>query len=685
MVKKTFFFLFLLLSHATLFSRSGYILQSRHQIDSLKKLLSGASAQKQADVLNELASCYAADDFDSSILYSSHAARMTTNNGYQKGIGIARYQTGNAYYYKLDFKNALTAYLSAQPVLENGGFYKELGDISLMIGNINHFIRRGDKAIASYREAITYYQAASDIESLAKVWDVLSLAFYWLTDSPTDSSLVYGFKLLGYAREHNDLYREPYALMNISMFYMVSESMEQKRTGLLYADSAMAKAQMINEDVLISIINGNRGNYYDFMTSFAKITGDASLARYHYQNAYKASVNAGCNWLQAVWLNRLAMVDLGEKRYRSAGINLDMSENCLNDFYEKEWKSMSGEGFVLSPLGKISDYFMAQRERYVLYRTWHRLAKETNNYKHEAEYLQLLYEAKDSMFATQQGKQLELLMAENEADKQQQRIRNLARDNELNRLQLSRSWFIFIGAGAGILMVSAIILLVMQRRRLRAEQRSVSMEQRLLRAQMNPHFIFNSLASIQNFVINENSDHASIYLSRFSQLVRNILDNSTEEYVTLEKEINTIENYLELQQVRYAGKFDYRIELDPLIDPENTMIPPMLAQPFIENAIEHGIRHKKTQGHIDIRFRLQDGLLRFEVEDDGVGRLRAQEIESKQSSRHRSMATSITRDRLNNFNRKQKKKIRMVIIDLRDDSGQGTGTRVEFGVPVVVR
>jgi LytS/YehU family sensor histidine kinase len=210
------------------------------------------------------------------------------------------------------------------------------------------------------------------------------------------------------------------------------------------------------------------------------------------------------------------------------------------------------------------------------------------------------------------------------------------------------------------------------------------MEQRLLRAQMNPHFIFNSLASIQNFVINEDADQASIYLSRFSQLVRNILDNSVEEYISLEKEINTIENYLELQQVRYAGKFSYRITLDKKIDPENTRIPPMLAQPFIENAIEHGIRHKGSPGNIDIRFELQDGLIRFTVEDDGVGRQKAQEIESKQGSRHRSMATSLTRDRLNALNKKQKKKIVMEITDLKDADGNGCGTRVAFGVPLSV-
>jgi LytS/YehU family sensor histidine kinase len=156
-----------------------------------------------------------------------------------------------------------------------------------------------------------------------------------------------------------------------------------------------------------------------------------------------------------------------------------------------------------------------------------------------------------------------------------------------------------------------------------------------------------------------------------------------EDYVPLEKEIETIENYLELQKVRYAGKFDHTVEVDERIDRENMLIPPMLA--FIENAIEHGIRHKDGPGHIEIRFRLTNGLIRFEVEDDGVGRERAKEIEQRRGSRHRSMATSITRDRLTTLNRKLKKKIRLEIIDLKDASGKGCGTRVEFGIPVVVR
>jgi sensor histidine kinase YesM len=276
-------------------------------------------------------------------------------------------------------------------------------------------------------------------------------------------------------------------------------------------------------------------------------------------------------------------------------------------------------------------------------------------------------------------------MAEAEAEKTDQKIRTLSQDNELNQLRLSRTRFIFAGTAAGVLIISLFLLLFFQRKRWKAEQKSVNLEQKLLRSQMNPHFIFNSLASIQNFVINQKATEASIYLSRFSQLVRNILDSSVDENVPLQKEIETIQNYLELQKVRYAGQFEYTLTVDEKIDEESMMIPPMLAQPFIENAIEHGIKYKETMGHIDIRFKLEDDIIRFEVEDDGVGREKAKEIEQKHKRIHRSMSTSITHERLIKLNRKLKHKIRMEIIDLKDNLGGACGTKVSFGIPVVVK
>jgi len=200
---------------------------------------------------------------------------------------------------------------------------------------------------------------------------------------------------------------------------------------------------------------------------------------------------------------------------------------------------------------------------------------------------------------------------------------------------------------------------------------------------MNPHFIFNSLTSVQNFIITHDEIKASIYLSRFSDLVRSILNNSMVEQITLEEEIATIENYLELQKVRFTDKFDYSIEVDKTINPENILIPPMLAQPFIENSIEHGFKNKKTKGRILIRFKMDKDKILYEVEDDGIGREKAQEIKQKHLSDHKSLATTLTQERINVLNKKLKHKIKLEIIDLKNEKGEATGTRVVFDISLM--
>jgi len=210
------------------------------------------------------------------------------------------------------------------------------------------------------------------------------------------------------------------------------------------------------------------------------------------------------------------------------------------------------------------------------------------------------------------------------------------------------------------------------------DQQMLVLQQRLFRSQMNPHFIFNSLSSIHNYIIHEESAKAGQYLTKFSKLVRNILDCSVEEYIPLEDEISTIKNYLELQKVRYGKKLKYSIDIDEAIDTESMKIPPMLAQPIIENSIEHGIKHKESSGEIHILFKLRDSMIIFEVEDNGIGRKRAMEIMLELDKDHISLATAITRERIQVLNKKLKKKISLKILDLKNESDEPT-----FEIPVI--
>ena len=289
---------------------------------------------------------------------------------------------------------------------------------------------------------------------------------------------------------------------------------------------------------------------------------------------------------------------------------------------------------------------------------------------------------KDSINGFQKRKEILDLQYKYQTKQKDNQILLLSQDNQLQSLKISRNRLILFAAGLIVILIVLVFVLLLRQSRISSREQVTEFKQKLLRSQMNPHFIFNSLTSVQNFILQHDEMKASVYLSRFSDLVRSILNNSMAEQITLEEEISTIENYLELQKVRYQDKFEYTIEVEKAINPESVHIPPMLAQPFIENAIEHGFKQKATKGNIHVRLKLIEHKLIYEVEDDGIGREKAQEILQKQNKDHKSLATTITQERIKVLNKKQKHKLKLEIIDLKNEKGEATGTMVVFKIPI---
>lgn len=283
-----------------------------------------------------------------------------------------------------------------------------------------------------------------------------------------------------------------------------------------------------------------------------------------------------------------------------------------------------------------------------------------------------------------------------ETERKEQQLQLLSSEYELNAVKLEQTRYFLFGLAGFIILALSVTILLIRQSRMKTIQDKTILEQRLLRAQMNPHFLFNSLSNIQGYMLENDALKANHYLSRFARLVRNILENTSRDNVSMQQEISTIENYIELQKIRYEGKFDYEINVDEDIDPESTFIPPMLAQPFIENAIEHGIRHLPSKGMITITISPYQSsqlhtchLLCFEITDNGVGREQSAILEQPNNNSHRPMATSITRDRLRVLGHKVKrglrKEIGMEINDLRDEQGKVCGTHVSLVIPFEIK
>ncbi|HZV70266.1 MAG TPA: histidine kinase [Saprospiraceae bacterium] len=207
-----------------------------------------------------------------------------------------------------------------------------------------------------------------------------------------------------------------------------------------------------------------------------------------------------------------------------------------------------------------------------------------------------------------------------------------------------------------------------------------------LRAQMNPHFIFNALNSIQKYILKGNVDEANSYLSKFSKLQRMILSYCDENFITLDKEINMLQLYLELEQLRLTDDFTFAISVDEDIEPEEVMIPPMMLQPFTENAIWHGLVPKEGVKHLSVRFSMSDmDVLTCIVEDNGVGRIAAGMIKAEKladSTASKSKGMSLVFNRLAILERKYGKIFSVEIRDKMDKNQDALGTVVELHIPV---
>jgi putative methionine-R-sulfoxide reductase with GAF domain/streptogramin lyase len=220
-----------------------------------------------------------------------------------------------------------------------------------------------------------------------------------------------------------------------------------------------------------------------------------------------------------------------------------------------------------------------------------------------------------------------------------------------------------------------------EKKLLELDKRAAENKMMALRAQMNPHFIFNALNSIQKYILKNDADNAELYLEKFAKLIRLILDNSRTNYVQLNNEIELLKLYLDLEMLRFQNRFEYKIEIDPELDEEETEIPSMIVQPFVENAILHGLNYKETKGHLLIQFKIENDFLKCIVEDDGVGRKRAQELKNKLQSSHKSVGLKVTEERLEVISKMNAMKASIKTIDL-DKDGIAAGTRVEIVFPI---
>lgn len=222
-----------------------------------------------------------------------------------------------------------------------------------------------------------------------------------------------------------------------------------------------------------------------------------------------------------------------------------------------------------------------------------------------------------------------------------------------------------------------------EQQKTKLQNRIATFELNALRAQMNPHFVFNAINSVQYFITNNDPDSSQEYLSKFAKLIRYVVDNSRLTFIPIKKEIEALTLYLDLEALRFGTRFRYNIRIHPNVDMEYTQIPSMLIQPYVENAIWHGIMHKKGNGTIDVSLEMKGEILYCVIQDDGIGRQKSLELKKDKGPESRqSVGMSNTRDRLEIINQVNNSNMHVQLTDLFTESGEACGTKVEIHIPI---
>ncbi|MCC5944422.1 MAG: histidine kinase [Bernardetiaceae bacterium] len=304
------------------------------------------------------------------------------------------------------------------------------------------------------------------------------------------------------------------------------------------------------------------------------------------------------------------------------------------------------------------------------------------NTKEAYQYLNKRLIVGDSIQTSEQEKNLQELETRYETSKKVQQIRLLSQQTKIQQLAIQQKNTLLIALSILLSMIALGGFIFYRQRQLKAQYKLLLAEQKWLRSQMNPHFFFNALTAIQAFVMQSDKLQAAGYIARFARLMRQVLENSREEFISLSDEIETLDNYLALQQIRFPNKFAYEINTENLAQEEldSMRVPSMLAQPLVENAIEHGIKPLKEKGTIKILFQKQADKLILLISDNGIGRKNALENKSQQRQKHVSRATQILNDRIKILNQNHKISIVFAIKDLESEKQQGTQVRFELSI-----
>lgn len=472
---------------------------------------------------------------------------------------------------------------------------------------------------------------------------------------------------------------------NIGTIYLFQNKYEE---ALKYTNEALKLYLKMGEKRMIAVCYSNMAAVYintdKYEDALKQLYASLKL-REETGDKYGMSVvynNIGDSYLKlknyaAAMENNMAALKLREELNDKRG--MAMSYNNIGTLYFKTGKYPESLQWLTMALNlAIETNYREQLKD--IYSSLAELHESLRDYKRALEYHKLYTLVKDTLINEENNRQMADMNSKYETERKDKEIqlnKAIIEKQNINRNYLVAGFILFV-------LFSSILFYFYNQKRKTAFMRRVSeIEMKALRAQMNPHFTFNVLSSIQYYIGKNNIESAQRYLTKFSRLIRMILDQSHVAYITLDQEIRMLRLYLELEEMRFENKFRYALKTDGLLNPLSILMPGMLIQPVVENAIKHGIEHKKGEASIEIYFTTQNNMLLCTVKDNGIGRAEAEKLKEGREN-HQPFATANIKDRFNDMSMIYGMKLTCTTQDLFDSSGRSMGTLVTMQIPLKV-
>jgi tetratricopeptide (TPR) repeat protein len=579
-------------------------------------------------------------------------------------------------------------------------------DESLMkAGNL--YVREGmiDSAMYYYNRVLKDAEKVGNKSLLCKA--KLEIGRTYLRNNEFSEALNVFFEILKISEKENLLSYSGKAKTNIGFAYLAQKKINE---GLVFLFEA-------EKELLVSKDTSGLFGVYTYLPASIGMAGDTAKAIAYFQkgfdlyDAYGLNHNSSEDEVELLDKNRMVLIynrldflfsreELEKDLVRAKAI-WSRAETGSNRYHKFEVLSIMAS--LASKLeqyseavrysGKALDFHDGQRNYNQLTDIyWLKAQAEAALGQYENAYKSLLLFRKynDSLFNSSQLEAINSVEAKFQVEKKEQKISTLNKEQKAQQ--------IIIGlAITGLVIALGLLGFAIRSGRLRQkllikekeiqkrelEQKMAELEQTALRAQMNPHFIFNCLNSVQRFVIDNDAEGLNLYLSTFATLIRQTLENSGKPLIPLKDEIRYLETYIKMEQLRSNNRFDYVIHVDQGIDVSDIYIPSMIIQPFIENSIQHGLLNMKDKkGHIQLDISRKSKLT-FVVEDNGPGIKNAMLLKSGKAGTHISMGGGITEKRIQMYNSRQEEKIELYVEDMFEAGSAETGTRVVLKFPLI--